>query len=89
MSEDKWKENVQKMKDSIMEDKEIYDYLLSFIPNENEGYCWTQDHSYKKISDILDYKTGRIHSGASFSICLRCALDEIKKEIDYNLTTLS
>ena len=82
MSDEQWKNHVQKMKDSIMENEEIYNYLLKFEPNENEGYCWTRDTKYKKYSDILDDATGRVHSGASFSICIRCALEEIKKELN-------
>ena len=79
MSDEQWKNHVQKMKDSIMENEEIYNYLLKFEPNENEGYCWTRDSKYKNYSDILDDATGRVHSGASFSICIRCALEEIKR----------
>ena len=82
MSDEQWKTHVQKMKDSIMENEEIYNYLLKFEPNENEGYCWTRDTQYKKYSDILDDFTGRIHSGASFSICIRCAIEEIKTELN-------
>lgn len=82
MSDEQWNEHVQKMKDSIVGNEEIYNYLLSFEPKENEGYCWTRDTQYKKYSDILDDATGRIHSGASFSICIRCALEEIKTELN-------
>lgn len=82
MSDEQWNEHVQKMKDSIVGNEEIYNYLLSFEPKENEGYCWTRDTQYKKYSGILDDATGRIHSGASFSICIRCALEEIKTELN-------
>ena len=82
MSDEQWKTHVKKMKDSIMENEEIYNYLLTFEPNENEGYCWTRDTKYKKYSDILDDATGGVHSGASFSICIRCALEEIKMELN-------
>jgi hypothetical protein len=82
MSDEQWNTHVKKMKDSIMGNEEIYNYLLSFEPKENEGYCWTRDTQYKKYSDILDDATGRIHSGASFSICIRAALEEIKTELN-------
>ena len=87
MSDEQWRTHVQKMKDSIMENEEIYNYLLKFEPSETEGYCWTRDTQYKKFSDILDDATGRVHSGASFSICIRCAIEEIKRELNEMVKT--
>jgi len=85
MSDQMWENAVQSMKDSILE-KEYYDFLICFKPNKCEGYTWSRNNEYKKISDDLDRKTGGIHSGVSFSICLRVALQEIKIEqlIDNN-----
>ena len=80
MSDHMWENAVQTMKESILGNESYYDFLLCFEPNENEGYTWTKNTEYKKISDDLDNKTGCIHSGASFSICMRAALQEIKIE---------
>ena len=80
MSDQMWENAVQTMKKSILENESYYDFLLCFEPNENEGYTWTKNTEYRKISDDLDRKTGCIHSGASFSICMRAALQEIKIE---------
>ena len=78
MSDQMWEKAVQKMKESILKNDYFHNYLLSFEPGENEGYTWTQNTEYKSITDELDVKTGGIHSGASFSICLRSAIQEIK-----------
>ena len=59
-----------------------YDVKLSSKVSLATSVFGTYKNAYEpRPFDILDDKTGRIHSGVSFSICLRCALDEIKKEI--------
>ena len=53
-------------------------YLLEFKPNENQGYYMDQNSRYNKIKDILSIKTNSDgHSGASFAVCLRGAIEEI------------
>jgi hypothetical protein len=86
MSDQMWENAVQTMKQSILENEYYYDFLLSFEPNKDEGYTWTKNTEYKSIADDLDTKTGYIHSGASFSVCLRASIQEIKIEqlIDNN-----
>ena len=81
MSDKQWADAVQKMKDALQSDNNILSFFKNFKPKENEGYCWTRDPQYMRFADILDYKTGRVHSGASFSICLRCALAELSTPI--------
>jgi len=71
---------VKDMITAIQSDSNIIEYLLSFKPDENTGYSWTQDTKYKKYSDILDIKTGQVHSAASFACCLREAVDHIHKK---------
>ena len=77
-----WKKHVQEMKEAILSDNNIKSFFEVFEPKEDEGFCWTQDPQYKRFASILDSKTGRIHSGASFAICLRCALFIIKEQRD-------
>lgn len=81
MSDKQWSQAVQKMKDALRSDNNILSFFENFEPREDEGYCWTRNPQYKRFADILDDKTGRVHSGASFSICLRCALAELSEPI--------
>ena len=78
---------VYNMKEAIYElpnkDKQ---YLLNFKPDENHGYYMDQNSRYNKIKDILSIKTDSDgHSGASFSVCLRGAIQEIKQFEDYDI----
>ena len=81
MSDKQWIQAVQKMKDALQSDNNILSFFENFEPREDEGYCWTRNPQYMRLADILDDKTGRVHSGASFSICLRCALAELSGPI--------
>ena len=73
-----WKKSVNDMVNAIQSDNNIRKFLLTFEPDESTGYAWTQDARYKVISNILDDKTGCVHSGASFACCMREALDICK-----------
>ena len=76
-----WENAVKTMRKSILENEDIYKFLMEFEPKDNEGYCWTRVPEYKRISDRLDILTGSIHSGSSFAICLRCVVDDLKNDI--------
>ena len=78
-----WKKSVNDMIHAINSDNNIRDFLLSYEPSESTGYTWAQDPQYKEYSDILDQKTGCVHSGASFSCCVRAAVVQIKNNIVY------
>ena len=80
MSNDMWTKHVQEMKEAILSDNNMKSFFEEFEPKEDEGFCWTQDPQYKRFASILDSKTGRIHSGASFATCLRCALFIIEEQ---------
>ena len=80
MSDNMWENAVKTMRKGILENEDIYNFLMDFEPKDNEGYCWTRDPEYKKISDKLDRLTGGIHSASSFAICLRCVVNDLKKE---------
>ena len=73
-----WKKSVNDMIQAINSDNNIKDFILSYEPSEYTGYTWSQDPQYKKYSDILDKKTGCVHSGASFACCIREAVVHIK-----------
>ena len=62
-----WKKSVKDMVQAIKSDNNMRDFFMSFEPNESTGYAWTQNEQYKSYSDILDDKTGRVHSGSSCS----------------------
>jgi hypothetical protein len=75
-----WKKSVKDMVQAIKSDNNMRDFFMSFEPNESTGYAWTQNEQYKSYSDILDDKTGRVHSGSSFACCVREAVDSIRSE---------
>jgi len=61
-------------------------FLLHFQPEESKGYSWDQNQTYNQIKHILDQITNKDgHSGASFSICLRNAIQDIKQFEDYDI----
>ena len=76
-----WKNSVNDMRRAIKSDNNMHDFFMSFEPSESTGYTWTQDKRYKSYSDILDDKTGRVHSGASFACCVREAVEVIRGEL--------
>ena len=52
------------------------DYLLNYKPCINMGLLWVNESDYNRIKKMLSIKTDRDgHSGASFSVCLRSAIE--------------
>ena len=79
-SDDPFRRALINMKNSInnlsLSDK---NYILNFEPHEEDGYAWDQDENYQRIENILSTETDSDgHSGASFAICLRFAIKELK-----------
>ena len=55
------------------------EYLLNYEPCVNRGFAWDTESEYSRIKNILSIKTDRDgHSGASFSICLRSAIETLE-----------
>ena len=76
-----WKKSVNDMIQAIKSDNNISEFFMSFEPDESTGYAWTQDKQYRSFSDILDHKTGNVHSGSSFACCVREAVIKIREDI--------
>ena len=56
-------------------------YILNYEPCLNRGFLWDEGIEYKRIKDVLSVKTDSDgHSGASFSICLRAAIEQLKEK---------
>ena len=54
------------------------DFLLNYEPCINYGYAWDIEPDYNRIKNILSIKTySDGHSGASFSVCLRSAIETL------------
>ena len=82
MSETTRERAVNLMITSIKSDNNMCNFFIDFKPDENTGYAWSQNPEYRyytKILDRLTYSSG--HSGASFAICLREAINRIREEI--------
>jgi len=76
-----WREAVEQMSNAIKSDNNIYDFFITFEPDETTGYIFSQDNRYKLYSDILEQKTSSTgHSGASFACCIREAVSQIRNE---------
>jgi hypothetical protein len=80
MSDDMWTRSVQQMKAAILGDNNMNAFFRKFEPAEDTGYAWTMDPEYKRYTATLDDKTGRIHSGSSFAMCVRCAVEQIRAD---------
>lgn len=82
MSDNSWIDAVNQMINAINSDNNIRDFLIEFEPDENTGYTWSQDPQYKHYAKILDRKTNSTgHSGASFSLCLKESIDNIRRGV--------
>ena len=58
------------------------EYLLNYEPCVNRGFAWDTEREYNRIKNILSIKTDSDgHSGASFSICLRSAIETLNNPI--------
>jgi hypothetical protein len=54
-------------------------YLINFEPNPETGYSFNTDNHYKTIENIISDKTNSDgHSGSSFAVCMRCAVENIR-----------
>lgn len=82
MSDTTWERAVNLMITSIKSDNNMCNFFISFNPDENTGYAWSQNPEYRYYTNILDRLTDSSgHSGASFAICLREAINRIRAEI--------
>lgn len=82
MSDPTWEIAVNLMISSIKSDNNMRIFFINFTPDENTGYAWSQVPEYRYYTNILDRLTDETgHSGASFSICLREAINRIREEI--------
>ena len=77
---DMWKQCVENMKNSIHELSENqWIFLINYEPNENTGYYLDDNNDLNKIKKILTTKTDPDgHSGCSFTLCLRQAINDIR-----------
>mgnify|MGYP001132351403 CR=1 FL=1 len=80
MSDAMWTKSVQQMKEAILGDNNMNAFFRKFEPAEDEGYAWTMDPEYRRYTATLDDKTDRIHSGSSFAMCVRCAVEQIRAD---------
>ena len=54
------------------------EFILNYKPCINHGYSWDTGSDYNRIKNILSIKTDSDgHSGASFSVCLRSAIEKL------------
>ena len=78
---DHWTQAIIHMKTAIKKNQNYFDFLMTWEPEDNTGYAWSQNPTFINISEFLTYETDSDgHSGASFVTCLRVSIDELKKE---------
>ena len=77
-----WTQAVINMKNALQKNNDYLQFMINFSPDEDTGYAWSQNQDFKRISDFLENETNSDgHSGASFAICLRTSIQEIKNEM--------
>lgn len=82
MSDTMWNNALNQMISAINSDNNMRDFFIQFEPDADKGYAWYQSPEYRYYTSILEQKTDSSgHSGASFSCCLREAVNHIRKEI--------
>ena len=60
------------------------EFILNYKPYINHGYAWDTNYDYNRIKNILSIKTDSDgHSGASFSVCLRSAIETLNCLVVY------
>lgn len=81
MTESMFRKATDNMKNAINSlSEEKRNFLLKYEPCADRGYAWDENQNYKKIKNILSIITDSDgHSGASFSVCLRGAIEEIRE----------
>ena len=83
---DHWSQAVINMKNALQKNNDYLQFMINFSPDEDTGYAWSQNQDFKRISDFLENETNSDgHSGASFAICLRTSIQEIKNEMNNNI----
>ena len=83
---DHWTQAVINMKNALQKNNDYLQFMINFSPDEDTGYAWSQNQDFKRISDFLENETYTDgHSGASFAICLRTSIQEIKNEMNNNI----
>ena len=83
---DHWTQAVINMKNALKKNNSYLQFMINFSPDENTGYVWSQNEEFRKISDFIENETYTDgHSGASFAICLRTSIQEIKNEMNNNI----
>ena len=72
---------VNNMKNAIKNNPDIHQWILSFKPEKDKGFMWTQ---HKYINNISNTVSDDGHSGCSFALCLRNAQRELVEEKNNN-----
>lgn len=79
---DPWENAVNQIISAINTDNNMRDYFIRFEPDPNTGYAWYQEPQYKYYTSVLDTLTNSTgHSGVSFALCLREAINRIKSDV--------
>lgn len=77
------------MYDAIHSNPELYHFFVSYTPAENTGYMFSTVDKYVLYSDMLqELVSDDCHSGASFAVCLREVVMQLKNERKKSWETL-
>lgn len=69
---------------------EDYTFILDYEPSSDRGYAWDGCKTYNSIKDKLSCKTDSDgHSGASFAVCLRGAIEQLQVERQMERQTIN
>jgi|TARA_Y100000389_G_scaffold92717_1_gene89482 hypothetical protein len=72
--------SVNNMLDAINSDPQMKSFFLNYNPPDNKGYIFNSDPEYIKYNEkLLKMVDSDGHSGASYAMCLRSAIEKLKK----------
>lgn len=67
----------QNMISKINQFPELKNWLISFKPDKNKGFMYTEHENIQKISKLVEDDG---HSGASFACCLRSVQAQLQSD---------
>ena len=72
--------SVNNMVDAINSHPQMKSFFLNYNPPDNKGYIFNSDPEYKKYDEkLVKMVDSDGHSGASYAMCLRSAIEKLKK----------
>ena len=63
----------------LKSDTKLYNWFMSWEPDNSKGYMWSNNSNLDKLSELVNSDG---HSGASFAVCCRMTKMKLLEESD-------